>query len=627
MVPAARFSRLTAVVAFGLWGAGFLAESGGQQAPGGAFVVYVSPSGDDSNPGTQSAPFRTLEKAREAVRASKAASRTVYLRGGVYRLERTWVLSPQDSGAPASPVVYRNFQGERPVLSGGVRIGGWQPVAGGLWKAASPLADFRQLWVNGRRAVRARGPAPAGARFEGRSGIFTTDAGIAKWRNPGDVELIFDIQWERNILKAVKIEPAPGGALISMLEPPFTLARMKEGKQIEQPTAIENALELLDEPGEWYLDHSSREVFYLPRPGEEMARAEVIAPALEQILRLEGTLGSPVRDIQFHGITFAHGSWLQPSRSGHVDVQANFTMPQTNLLMRPAPGNEPLGAGQPLLSPVLAEAVRSPANVVLDAAHAIQFERCAFIHMGGAALDIRHGAQDNVVSGTRFEDIAGSAIQIGDVNDHHPADPRSIVKNNRVSNCYITDAANYYIAGVGIFAGYTDGTVISHNEITNLPYTGISAGWGWGETDPDYQAYYQPIRFDSPTVSRNNRIEYNHVHHVMQQLWDGGGIYTLGMMPGTIIRGNHVHDNPGVPGGIYLDEGSGGIEVTGNLVYNVKPWGNREARPMNFNNRRQNRIATCNVHDNHFHERKPESAFPRDIAETAGLEPAYRDIQ
>ncbi len=358
-----------------------------------------------------------------------------------------------------------------------------------------------------------------------------------------------------------------------------------------------------------------------------MGSAEVIVPALEDFVRVAGTLDRPVHDIRFEGITFAYASWLQPSRIGHVDVQANFTMPPSNLLVR-AGNAQPSGAGPALFSPVLAEALRSPANVTLDAAKSIRFERCIFTHLGGAGLDIQHGSQDNIVSGTRFEDIAGSAIQIGDVIDHHPADPRAVQRNNHVENCYIVDVANYYIAGVGIFVGYTDGTVLAHNEITQLPYSGISVGWGWGETDVDGGGYYQPIRFDTPTVARNNRVEFNHVHHVTQLLWDGAGIYTLGIMPGSIIRGNHVHDNPGVPGGIYLDEGSGQIEVTGNLVYNVKRWGNREARPMNFNNRRQNRIATCPVHDNHFYEnRPPDAAFPRDIAEKAGLEPAYGDIR
>ncbi|PYT32304.1 MAG: hypothetical protein DMG57_02235 [Acidobacteria bacterium] len=597
----------------------------------GGVDLYVSPTGDDGNPGSLERPLRTLERARDAVRAAKAGpgrNIVVYLRSGVYTIDRTFTLSAEDSGWPNAPIVYRNFKGEAAVISGGVRLKGWTSTGSGIWKARTTQQDFRQLYVDGRRAIRSRGAVPAGSRFEGSSAIFIQDGRLAEWKNPQDVELVFDVQWERNILKVLKIEPSGSGALLSMIEPYFTLARMKEGKQIELPTHIENALELLDEPGEWYLDRSAHEVYYKPRPGENMESAEVIAPALEQLVAVRGTFDQPIHDIRFEGITFAHGTWLQPSRIGHVDVQANFTMPQTNLLLRSAPGFSAFGPGPAQLSAVLTDAVRSPANVVLDAAKSIRFERCVFRHLGGAGLDIGNGSQDNLVSGSKFEDIAGTAIQIGDVTDHHPKDLRAVVRNNRVSNCYIADAANQYIAGVGIFAGYTDGTTIAHNEIMNLPYSGISIGWGWGETDVGGGGYYQPVVFETPTVSRNNRVEYNHIHHVMQLLWDGAGIYTLGDMPGTVVRGNHVHDNPGVPGGIYLDEGSARIEVAGNLVYDVKPWGKRDAQPINFNNRRQNRIATCHVHDNHFFANKPEDSGPlRDIAETAGLEQTYRDIK
>jgi hypothetical protein len=169
-----------------------------------------------------------------------------------------------------------------------------------------------------------------------------------------------------------------------------------------------------------------------------------------------------------------------------------------------------------------------------------------------------------------------------------------------------------------VFAGFTEGTTIAHNEITRLPYSGISVGWGWGEEDagggnPDYK---QPFRYDKPTPAKNNRIEFNHIHHVMQTMHDGGSIYTLGNMPGSVIRGNHLHDNGGAPGGIYLDEGSGFIEITGNLVYNAN-------NPMNYNNLVQNRKATCNEHDNSFGG-KPEENRP--VVEKAGLEPEYRSL-
>ena len=172
-----------------------------------------------------------------------------------------------------------------------------------------------------------------------------------------------------------------------------------------------------------------------------------------------------------------------------------------------------------------------------------------------------------------------------------------------------------------MFAGYTDGTVIGHNEICRLPYSGISVGWGWGEEDAGggHESYYMPFKYDTPTPAGNNRMEFNHIHHVMNPLQDGGGVYTLGNMAGTVIRGNHLHDNPGVPGGIYLDEGSGFIEVTGNVVYNVRT-------PMNYNNRNQNRIATCNEHDNYFGDTPGTSPEARKIVDQAGLMPEYRDL-
>jgi hypothetical protein len=218
-------------------------------------------------------------------------------------------------------------------------------------------------------------------------------------------------------------------------------------------------------------------------------------------------------------------------------------------------------------------------------------------------------------------DLSGSGIQLGDVIDHHPTDQREIVKDNRLVNNYIHGVAVEYTAGVGIFAGYTSGTTIAHNEISDLPYSGISMGWGWGEEDPGGGAasYFQPFFYKTPTPSRNAHCEYNNVHDVMKQHWDGGGIYTIGDMPGTIIRGNVVHDDIGRPGGIYMDEGSAHITITQNIVYNVP-------KAMNYNNRAQNRIATCHVYDNYFDVKPADRTFPRALADKAGLEPAFRGL-
>ncbi|MEI6499973.1 MAG: LamG-like jellyroll fold domain-containing protein, partial [Armatimonadota bacterium] len=423
---------------------------------------------------------------------------------------------------------------------------------------------------------------------KGAAGYRVPDAELSHWRNPADIEFGYFNSWSHMICRVQSITPDGDGAILTMAQPGFFLASHKAGVQAGMPAYMENALELLDEPGEWYFDRAERMLYYLPRPGENIATAEVIAPALTTLVQLQGSLDRPVHNLRFEGLTFAHATWLRPSELGHPDLQANFIQQPENCYMRPE--------FEKGVTSVNGEVEKSPANVVVDAGQAICFERCTFTALGGAGLDLQNGSQDNVVSGCRFEDISGSGLQVGGVSreDHHPSDPRRTVKGNRLTNNTITRIGVEYQDSVGIFCGYTDGTTIAHNEISNLPYTGITVGWGWGMPDAGGGGYTSPKVYDTPTTCRNNRIEYNHIHHVMLKRNDGGGIYTLSRQPGTILRGNHLHDNgPGGPGGLYLDEGSADIEVTGNLVYAV-------GRPMNYNDYAQNRNLTCREHDNVF---------------------------
>ena len=573
--------------------------------------LFVATDGDDANPGTRAQPFHSLERARDAVRVlgSPVADTVVEIAGGTYSLERPFVVGPEASGQNGHRIIYRAAEGAKVVLSGGRRIEGWQPAQAGRYEARVDVPNFRQLWVNGRRATRARGEPPplepwgaheavvhptpgrepAGTlEVTAEAGYTSPDLDLLAWQNPGDVEFGYYNAWSHMICRVDRIEPEGERARIVMAQPGFFLASRKGGVQAGMPAYMENALELLDEPGEWYFDRVARELHYLPRPGEDMATAEVVAPVLETLIEVRGSLDDPVHDVAFERLTFAHATWLRPSTFGHPDVQANFIAWPENIYQRPEHERG--------FVPVNGETPRSPANVLVEAAHRVRFEGCTFTAMGGAGLDLQVGAQENEVIGCRFEDISATGIQVGDVQaeDHHPPDPRRTVRGNRVTNCVITRCGVEYQDSIGVFCGYTDGTVIAHNEISDLPYTGISVGWGWGMPDAGGGAYASPVVHDTPTVSGNNLIEYNHIHHVMQQRTDGGGVYTLSRQPGTLIRGNHIHDNgPGVPGGIYLDEGSADIEVTDNLVYAV-------ARPMNYNNHAQNRIASCREHDNLF---------------------------
>ncbi len=594
-----------------------------------AAEFHVASNGDDANPGTEAKPFATLQRARDAVRHINRAMQediVVVLRGGTYRLDHTLFFEPQDSGTGGHDVIYRAPAGETPILSGGQPITGWQQDEQGRWKAPAPADDFRQLYVNGVRATRARGDAPPGLTLAGEDGYTTPAAHMAEWKHPGDLEFCYVCAWAHTRCKVQDIRREGDNAVITMRQPQFTCAKTKEGVNIAShvdQAYIENALELLDEPGEWYLDRTNRTVYYLPKPGEDLTEVPVVAPALERLVELRGTLDRPVRNLRFDGISFEHGNWLRPSQVGFVDVQANFVLDEAHLMQR-----------EGSLTAVHNQHLKSPANVVCHAAQSVRFERCVFARLGGAGIDLEFGAQDNVISGCRFYDIAGTAIQIGDVlkDDHHPDDPRMIVKNNSVVNCFVHDCGRDYWGSVGIFAGYTDGTVIAHNEITRLPYSGISVGYGWGEEDAGggSPAYYQPFQYETPTPARDNRIESNHIHDVMQKLLDGAGVYTLGNMPGSVIRGNHIHDctgnvkaDRGPVAGIYLDEGSGFIEVTGNVVYRVNV-------PMNYNNLVQNRKASCNEHGNWFYTQLEDLAeLPAEAKEAitgAGLPPELRGL-
>jgi len=555
-------------------------------------------------------PGESLSAARDAAHKGDC----ILLKGGTYRLDAPLLLGPQNSG-----ITWTAVPGEKPVISGGVVVSGWTPDTNGRFKATVNLDNFRQLWVNGQRAKRARGVVPAGMAPWGKTeatviqcdnppgttgtpgyftnkldkispaGYTTTDVKLLDWKTPQDIECGYNVEWTHPICKIEKISKAGDGkVVIEMSQPGFFLSQRKGGVQVKLPAYIENALELLDEPGEWYFDRPAHMLYYMPRPGEDMSKVEVIAPKLETLVEVKGTLDNPVIDIRFEGLTFSHATWLRPSsKLGHPDVQGNFIEPPDNGYFRKI---EDKG-----WVPVCGEHVKSPANIIVDAGHGISFESCVFTALGGAGLDLQNGAQGNSVNRCLFTDIAGSGIQIGGVSaeDHHPRDKRSIVKDNHISNSIITKIGQDYCGSIGIFYGYTDGTVISHNEISWVPYSGISGGWGWGLVEPGASNYESPVIYHTPSTCRNNIVEANNIHHIMLQRRDGGAIYMLGSQPGSVIRDNVVHDDgPGCFGGVYFDEGTAGIEVTGNAFYDI----NRHT--YFFHNYLMSCRASCPVHDN-----------------------------
>lgn len=524
--------------------------------------LFVAPNGNAANPGTLEKPLATLEQAQEAVRRQIAAGLqapvTVLIRQGSYDLPEPLVFGPEDSGTPQHAVTYSAYPGETVVLGGGRRIAGWQHGPGELWTTTVPGVkegtwSFRSLFVNGRRAVRARTPnvdAPPssywrlkGVEFQGDQGRYALklEPGLLKdWQDPGDIEVMVAGVWEINRKRVQAVDPQTNTLVLA---PPHY-----RGPGHAFPTAgrwgcFENAREFLDQPGEWYLQRATGRLSYRPLPGQDMAQAEAVAPVLDCLIRVTGTPQRPVCNLHFRGLRLAYAQWQLPP-TGFMGTQAcHYSR-----------------AGDPEWRwNHISAAVR------LAYAEHCGLEDCTLAHLGGCGIDLAEGCRDTLIQGNHLFDVSGNGIMVGGPNGED-----QVPKNDRVENNYVHACGVEFYGAVGIWVGFAQGATVSHNLVHDLPYSGISVGWEWGPT---------------PTPCKANLVEYNHVYDVMNLLCDGGAIYTLGFQPGTIIRGNHLHgvhcsslaQIPAENNGIFADEGSKGFLFERNAIYDTV------GEPVRFN--------------------------------------------
>lgn len=520
-----------------------------------------------------------MREARELRRLNRLAADEpvrIQMKGGVYSLYEPVFIRPEDSGTENSPTIIEAFPGETPVLSGGLRISHWRKE-GNYWTAPVPEWNgnaflFRQLWVNGRKAVRARNVSDFNRmdriRFNDRENriLWIPASAVSKIRKAENPELIIHQMWAVAVLRIQSITIQGDSAGICFHNPeariqfehPWPQPMMKEG--FRSAFYLTNALELLDEPGEWYFDKRQRKLYYMPHEDEDMRTAEVVVPVLENLVELAGTIDRPVRHVQFKGIHFQYTTWTRPSEKGHVPLQAGMYLLDAYKLRPPGvPGNFNLGIeNQGWIG-------RPPAAVSVCAATHTLFENCSFEHLGACALDFIHASSDDEVTRCTFRDIAGNGIQVGKFSDvgmethlpYDPADKREICVQQHINNNYISDTANEDWGCVGIAAGYVSDIRIEHNEISEVSYTGISLGWGWSKT---------------VNCMRNNRVHANYIHHYAKHMYDVSGIYTLSVQSKTEITENrieaiyhppYVHD-PNHWFYLYTDEGSSFIVVKDN---------------------------------------------------------------
>ena len=594
--------------------------------------IWISPKGSDFNDGTRQSPKATLTSALRQAREWRSTEDnriqggiTIYMEGGTYAFHEPVFIRPEDSGTKESPTIIRSVGDEKVILSGGICINGWKKQ-GKVWVADVPVfngrpLDFRQLWVNGKKAVRARDVED----FEKMNRICSVDekneilyVPVVSIRrlidNKGNLkakyaEMVLHQMWCVANLRIRSVEVQGDSAAIRFHQPESRI-------QFEHPWPrpmvttdghnsafyLTNARELQDVPGEWYHDIDARKVYYYPREGEKMQEAEVIVPAVETLVRVEGILDRPVCHIRFEKITFSYTTWMRPSEKGHVPLQAGMYLTdgyridpkmQRNYLNHPLDNQGWLG--------------RPAAAVRVVAARQIDFERCRFEHLGSTGLDYEEAVQGGVVRGCLFRDIAGNGLLVGSFSPaahethlpYDPADRREVCTQQHINNCYFTEIGNEDWGCLAIAAGYVGDVNIEHNEISEVPYSGISLGWGWTQT---------------VNCMRNNRVHANLIHHYAKHMYDVAGIYTLGSQPKSYVTENCVHSiyKPGYVHDpnhwfyLYTDEGSSFITVRDN-------WTEGEKYLQNAN-------GPGNVWENNGP--KVDSV----IRERAGVEAAYKDL-
>jgi hypothetical protein len=596
--------------------------------------LYVSPSGSDSNPGTEAKPFQSIVKARDAVRELKttaAGDITVYLRGGTHQLSETLEFTAADSAAKDSKIIYQAYKEEKPVISGGQVITGWQQHKGDIYKAKLDYdLKLRALYVNGVPANMARskefirgldgwgafkitgdepwadtpGTEAAGIKFpKDRVGLF---------RNPEDIELIASPStWCRQRLAVEDMFKEGDTVVVKMQQPGFSFALSHKWAKCSPNSRWQfvNVFELLDEPGEFYFDRKTKELYYFKRAGEDMSSAEVVAPVLEKLITLQGNSSSDrVSGISFSGIAFKHNNFLLMDRGklGCTTIQSigmtvryredgNWHMSEYNMIR--------------------------PMDAAIEVASAkdISFSKCRLENLTGVGLSFLNDTVDCRVEENIFKHIEASAINIGHPQHYKIGDGRIFTGNIEgpcvgtvVRNNVLRHISYEHIQAPGIVAFFVAGTDISHNDLKDLPYSGISFGWWWGNS-----------RIPPSTTMKDNKIQNNRIFDVIRELDDGGGVYLLGFSPNSILSGNYINGSHGGKkkraNGIHPDDRTSYWTLKDNVMENI----NGDAMHLWRNTSEHNTVTGNFSNGAKFYLHGVESVFENNqVIETA---PPWKD--
>lgn len=515
-----------------------------------ATEFYVSPNGDDRNPGTKEKPFFTLKKAKNASLIHPDDDCCIWLADGYYPITEPVSFNTNHFGNRNGTITIKAEQEANPVISGGTLLKGWTKNKDGVWESGVELERApRELFIGEKRAIRARFPNENYLRVkqvgsDRRTHFFFEKGEFPLPKKVQNVELVLLHDWSisRIGVKNLVIEKSMLTAVDSIgAKNPgfFNLDHWEKNPRY----FLENDIAFLDTDFEWYFDLEKGKMYLKLPQNLNPNFLQVTVPVSDGLIQINGNKHNSVKNIHFEGITFKHCAWQIPEM-GYCGVQAcHFD-------------SRPAKQGWTVV----------PSAVKVDWAENVKFSNCSFENLGTSGLWFSTGCKNCTVTNSVFTDISGNGIMIGEGRDRlvnrkpwWQESPNDIALGNSIEDCIVTECGIQFYGAVGIWCGLTAETLIRDNQIFELPYSGISIGWMWS-----------PVS----TPCRSNIIDGNHIHNILNTLSDGGGIYMLGLQPGSKLINNHIHDvkiNAGraESNGMFLDEGTTDVIIAKNLIYNI----------------------------------------------------------
>lgn len=535
-------------------------------------TYYVSSSGSDMYPGTKDKPFKTLNYALEVVKhfiGEVDGKITVHVSEGEYQLTETLTFDETSFGDTSKGVV---FKADGDVLvSGGKQVVGWEKVTVNgisMYKTKVNGVDYvRQFYVNNEAQPRAALEGEYTWTWKSnsdKSGVVIKDVDLSNIYDASALELKWRVEWKLFIHLASSVY----GDTITMQQPYFKFTtsaadcgRDPNGYYFPNPNrhtvTLSNDLSFINEPGEWYFDQKNGELYYYPAEGVDLTKDTCTVPVLEEMISMYGTLNKKVQNVTFDGFSFKYAAQNHISKYGLAINQYHTYSSGIST----SNGNGSYSSPYDQLD----------GNINLENTNNVSFLNCSFQHMGGAALNISKGAHHTTVEGCVFTDLSDAAIMIGH-SENSAAQEKQKTMYTVINNNVIRRVGQDYSAMPAIAGYYAAYTEITHNDIADVPYSAITLGWGWGHD------YYN-------NGSHNNTISFNRIDNYLMAARDGGGIYTLGAQPDSVIEGNYISNQGNPFGGIYLDEGSAYFTVKKNVVDNNQWPGNHELRWLHVNGR------------------------------------------